>query len=220
MNMRFMDRVPQNWRGRKTRRRIRPGARVVDIGCHQGEFLLGLGDPIGASVEIDPLATPACTGTVEIRSDSFEKPMPLEDGSFDAIVMLATLEHIQDTGPLAEECGRLLTPRRAARYPCPRAGGRCDRDGPGPSAACRRNLPTRASRVQPRAHAGSVWATGFELQSQLNPAGMQSSVRISSDRSGNGRPLRRGQDRTRVMSGGTTELPGHPSVTDHPFIPD
>src|SRR5204863_6303336 len=36
--------------------------------------------------------------------------MPWPDGAFDAIVLLATLEHIRDKEPLARECRRLLTP--------------------------------------------------------------------------------------------------------------
>ena len=41
--MRVVDRVLQDWRARVARRWIPPQARVLDIGCHQGEFLRRLG---------------------------------------------------------------------------------------------------------------------------------------------------------------------------------
>src|SRR4051812_48899490 len=115
--MRFMDRLLQRWRGGKARRWTRPGARVRDIGCHQNEFLLGLSDRAGSGVDIDPLAEPTTADPVAIRSDLLRKPMPFADRCFDTIVMLATLENIRETGPLAEERGRLLNLRGGSPSP-------------------------------------------------------------------------------------------------------
>lgn len=106
--MRLLDRVLQKWRARKARRWIRDGSKILDIGCHQGEFLLALGNRIGPSVGLDPLATPYERGNVRISAEPFRKPLAFPDASFDAIVMLATLEHIRDKQPLVEECARLL----------------------------------------------------------------------------------------------------------------
>lgn len=110
IEMRILDRVLQNWRARHARRWILDGARVLDIGCHQGEFLLSLSDRIGPSIGLDPLATPRLKGNVRIAAEAFRQPMEYPEGAFDAIVMLATLEHIRDKQPLAEECARLLAP--------------------------------------------------------------------------------------------------------------
>src|SRR5262249_31802193 len=85
-------------------------ARVLDIGCHQGEFLLSIENRIGPSVGLDPLATPALRGNVTLKAEEFRRPMPYMDGSFDAAVMLATLEHIHDKESLASELGRLIAP--------------------------------------------------------------------------------------------------------------
>jgi SAM-dependent methyltransferase len=106
--MRIMDRVLQNWRARVARRWIPRGARVLDIGCHQGEFLRGLGNWIGPSLGLDPLAVPEETPRFRLLAELFREPLPLEDASFDVVVMLATLEHIHDKDPLARECFRLL----------------------------------------------------------------------------------------------------------------
>lgn len=72
-----------------------------------------LGDRIGPSVGLDPLAAPRATGRFRLLAEPLRIPAPFPDASFDAIVMLATLEHIVAKEPLAAECWRLL-----------RAGGR------------------------------------------------------------------------------------------------
>jgi SAM-dependent methyltransferase len=108
--MRCIDRVLQNWRARKARPWIAEGARVLDIGCHQGEFLKSLGERIGPSVGLDPLAVPETTRHYRLLTGMFTPPTDFPDASFDAVVMLATLEHIRDKDPLARECWRLLRP--------------------------------------------------------------------------------------------------------------
>src|SRR5688572_5321879 len=108
--MRQLDRVLQDWRARMARRWVPRGARVLDIGCHQGEFLTSLGEQIGPSVGLDPLAAPAENGRFRLVAEPFSRPLPFPDQSFDVVVMLATLEHIRDKAPLAEELGRLVAP--------------------------------------------------------------------------------------------------------------
>ena len=85
---------------------------MLDVGCLQGEFLDRLGDHIGPSVGVDPQATPRSATNYELRAEPFPSATPPEDDSFDAIVMLAVLEHIPEKDALAE----------AASGPCGRAG--------------------------------------------------------------------------------------------------
>jgi SAM-dependent methyltransferase len=108
--MRVVDRVLQDWRARVARRWIPRQARVLDIGCHQGEFLRQLGDRIGPSLGLDPLTVPEENPRFRLLAEPFREPLPLGDASFDVVVMLATLEHIRDKEPLARECRRLLRP--------------------------------------------------------------------------------------------------------------
>ena len=101
------------------------GSRVLDIGCHRGEFLKGLRGRIGPSVGMDPLA-PAEEGPVcRLLSEPFRPPAPFGDASFDVLVLLATLEHIRDKPSLARECWRLLRPggRVIVTVPSPRVDG-------------------------------------------------------------------------------------------------
>lgn len=108
--MRFLDRILQEWRARMARPWIPPGAAVLDIGCHQGEFLASLGKHIGPSVGLDPLTKPVERPRYRLLAEMFHEDAPFPEASFDAIVMLATLEHIRDKHPLARECKRLLRP--------------------------------------------------------------------------------------------------------------
>lgn len=108
--MRWVDRLLQRWREPVAMRWIPRGGRVLDVGCHEGEFLRRLGRHLGAGVGLDPRA-PATSGSRwTLIRDRFPPASPLPPASFDAVVMLATLEHIRDKDPLAEECFRLLRP--------------------------------------------------------------------------------------------------------------
>jgi SAM-dependent methyltransferase len=108
--MRFFDRLLQSWRARKATPWIPNGARVLDVGCHQGEFLRQLGDRIGPSVGLDPLARPESSARFRLLAEPLRESSGFDARSFDTVVMLATLEHIQDKEPLARECRRLLVP--------------------------------------------------------------------------------------------------------------
>jgi SAM-dependent methyltransferase len=108
--MRFIDRLLQAWRSRMARPWISFGAKVLDIGCHQGEFLRSLGDQIGPSVGYDPHTNPVDNDRYRLVADVFPEPAPFADECFDAVVLLATLEHIREKDPLAQEFFRLLRP--------------------------------------------------------------------------------------------------------------
>ncbi len=111
--MRWLDSALQTWRFRLARPWIPSGSRVLDIGAHQGQFLRTLGGRIRASVGLDPLAAPHTADRFRVVPERFGVPAPFTDGSFDAVVMLATLEHIREKEGLATECHRLL--RRGGR---------------------------------------------------------------------------------------------------------
>ena len=120
--MKTVDRWLQSWRERTVRAWLTPGARVLDIGCHQGEFLERLGGSIRESVGLDPLARPRTTATFALRAEPFAEPLDFPASRFDAITLLATLEHIRDKAPLAREAHRLLAPsgRLIMTVPSPR----------------------------------------------------------------------------------------------------
>lgn len=121
-SMKAVDRFLQSWRERKARAWLKPGMRVLDVGCHQGEFLQRLGGSIRDSIGLDPLARPVRTVHYELQAVLFAEPLAFPAGRFDAIVLLATLEHIREKAPLAREARRLLAPggRLIMTVPSPR----------------------------------------------------------------------------------------------------
>jgi len=108
--MRLVDRLLQRWRGRVARSWIGPGTRVLDIGCHQGEFLQSLGKHLGPSVGLDPLAATEAQQPHRLLAERFPPAVPFAAGSFDVVVLLATLEHLRDKDPIVGECYRVLSP--------------------------------------------------------------------------------------------------------------
>ena len=106
--MRMLDRLLQRWRARVARPWVSRGAKVLDIGCHQGEFLKSLGGRIRESIGMDPLAPAEDGDSYRLLPQGFQPPTPFGDSSFDVVVLLATLEHIRDKRTLARECSRLL----------------------------------------------------------------------------------------------------------------
>jgi SAM-dependent methyltransferase len=107
--MRIGDYLIQLWRLQIAKGWVSTGSRVLDIGCHQGEFFKMLGRRIAPSVGIDPLYR----GDRELGghlflTQEFHEPLPFEDRSFDVIVLLATLEHMQEKLAVAKEAQRLL----------------------------------------------------------------------------------------------------------------
>jgi Methyltransferase domain len=80
---------------------------------------------IRSGVGLDPLVSTEVTPRYRLLPLPFAEPVPFPDESFDAVVLLATLEHIPDKGPVARECRRLLRPcgRVVVTVPSPRADG-------------------------------------------------------------------------------------------------
>jgi 2-polyprenyl-3-methyl-5-hydroxy-6-metoxy-1,4-benzoquinol methylase len=108
------DRLLQNWRIRKARPFIRPGDRVLDLGSADGVLFERLGDCGPGSVGIDPVLAQSTTTRQGFRlvRGYFPQDLPADAGPFDAIAMLAVLEHFPPAqyGPLAEGCAKFLKP--------------------------------------------------------------------------------------------------------------
>ncbi len=110
--MRIGDRILQRWRIAKAARWIKPGARLLDIGCADGAIFQFLSDRISSGIGIDPnVKKESSIGRGRMVSGFFPNDLP-EHEPFDAITLLAVLEHIPSTSQpnLAAECAKYLKP--------------------------------------------------------------------------------------------------------------
>ncbi len=84
-------------------------ARVLDVGCGVGTPLREGLVPAGSYWGIDPLPVlPAVSGFPFAQAIS--EYLPFEDGTFDALLMLGTLDHVLDLRTTLRECRRVLKP--------------------------------------------------------------------------------------------------------------
>jgi 2-polyprenyl-3-methyl-5-hydroxy-6-metoxy-1,4-benzoquinol methylase len=107
-----LDRFLQNWRIRKTRPFVLPGSRVLDIGSADGVLFQRISGLASDCLGIDPTLPAPVVGTgFRLLPGFFPQDMPAGD-KFDAITMLAVLEHFPDAAhrALATGCGDYLKP--------------------------------------------------------------------------------------------------------------
>jgi cyclopropane fatty-acyl-phospholipid synthase-like methyltransferase len=95
--VRRLDRFIRDQRINQAVRFIRPGSRVLDIGCHDGALFRAIGPALREGVGIDPDLA-GCIEAPNYRlspgSFPFDAPDDEEQG-FDAVCALAVFEHIE-----------------------------------------------------------------------------------------------------------------------------
>src|SRR5690606_38546895 len=87
-------------------------ARVLDIGCHDGELFRRLGPRLAHGIGVDPaLERPVETPTWTLVRGLFPDDVP-DAGPFDAVTLLAVLEHVplDAQAPLAAAIAGRLAP--------------------------------------------------------------------------------------------------------------
>jgi 2-polyprenyl-3-methyl-5-hydroxy-6-metoxy-1,4-benzoquinol methylase len=87
--------------------------KVLDIGCGEGELMASIGGLGGGSLGIDPtLHSVRERSGFRLLPGFFPQDIPPDTGVFDAIMMLAVLEHFPDSAhaELSAGCRRFLKP--------------------------------------------------------------------------------------------------------------
>jgi len=111
--MKRLDLWLQDARIRRVLPYLRPGDRILDVGCADGAlFRATAGLQPGASLGLDPdLDVPCRAAGFPLVPSPFPAGVP-EGALFDAIVMLAVLEHVPpaEQAEWSEACARLLAP--------------------------------------------------------------------------------------------------------------
>ena len=110
--MTSIDRLLQFWRIAKARPFIPPAARVLDLGCAEGELFKQLKSVADESMGIDPtLKSNSHVRGISLIAGFFPNDMPRVE-PFDVITMLAVLEHfpVETYADLTAGCARFLKP--------------------------------------------------------------------------------------------------------------
>jgi hypothetical protein len=110
--MKALDRFIQRWRMRQAMRFIPARARVIDIGAHEGELFLALGRRLQEGFGIEPLRKDVLRDARFTIAPGFFPATRPPDGNWDAVTMLAVLEHVpmKEQPALAAACHELLKP--------------------------------------------------------------------------------------------------------------
>ncbi|MEY4917744.1 MAG: hypothetical protein RL616_1657 [Verrucomicrobiota bacterium] len=112
--MKAADRFLQRWRIRKVSAELAPGARILDIGSADGALFAALGANVGAgSLGVDPtLSAPITVNGCRLLPGFFPEAVPPGTPPFDAITMLAVLEHFPPAAydALRTGCEKFLKP--------------------------------------------------------------------------------------------------------------
>jgi 2-polyprenyl-3-methyl-5-hydroxy-6-metoxy-1,4-benzoquinol methylase len=110
--LRPLDTTIRDIRIRRALRHVPVDAAVLDIGCDDGALFAAAGESIREGVGVDPtLCRSSEAGRVRFIANSFPtQELAASEGAFDAITMLAVLEHVPvDQLPVwRDECTRLL----------------------------------------------------------------------------------------------------------------
>jgi 2-polyprenyl-3-methyl-5-hydroxy-6-metoxy-1,4-benzoquinol methylase len=105
-----LDRLLQRWRIDKAIRFVRPGDRLLDVGCHEGELIERVLGRVATATGVDPLVTPHAGGKVRVLRGVFPGEVDFPPASFDCITALAVLEHVPDPAGFARACAAALVP--------------------------------------------------------------------------------------------------------------
>lgn len=110
--MTFLDKFLQNVRFSKVRRFITHDCKILDIGCENGELYHYLGKNVKQYVGMDLQTKPKNENYFRIVKGPFPGNVPSDVKDFDAIVMLAVVEHLDEKSlsNLNRACSNILKP--------------------------------------------------------------------------------------------------------------
>ena len=111
MGYTFFDRFVAGCRFRAAFAHLQPGSRVCDVGCGlEAEFLRFAGQRISYGVGVDYQISKRENPAPSIICADIKRGLPFRSRTFDHVVMLAVLEHLDAPGVVLSETFRILVP--------------------------------------------------------------------------------------------------------------
>ncbi len=94
---------------------LRPGDRVLDVGCGTGEFTARMAQAGARAIGVDVAEAAlerarARHPELDFRLVPFDGPLPFEDNSFEVVWAGEVIEHVADTARWLSEVRRVLAP--------------------------------------------------------------------------------------------------------------
>jgi ubiquinone/menaquinone biosynthesis C-methylase UbiE len=92
---------------------MKPGNKILDLGCGRGDFLNGFikCGLIGYGIDQSDAAKEYCPEAAEILQGNIDEILPYEDATFDYIYSKSVIEHFYYPEKLVTEIYRVLKPR-------------------------------------------------------------------------------------------------------------
>ncbi|NTV55083.1 MAG: class I SAM-dependent methyltransferase [Candidatus Moranbacteria bacterium] len=108
----LLDRLLCQLRFRRVAGMIRDRSNVLDVGCgYRGELLRTLSPRIASGRGIDVSVDDSVSaGNVELVGGDLSEGLPFPDATFDVVVSLANIEHLEDSESVVREIYRVLKP--------------------------------------------------------------------------------------------------------------
>lgn len=96
-------------RNKKVAEYIPKGATMLDVGCGSDFYLLeSVSRKIKSGTGIDMAVRSWKKGNIETRKMNINAKLPFKPGSFDAVTMIAFIEHLEKPEKILAECKRVL----------------------------------------------------------------------------------------------------------------
>ena len=106
----IVDRILQKWRTYKVKKHIEKNATICDIGCGNGNLLYNLRNHINEGMGMDKNIQKKKRGNITLQPLKIIKKLPFNKNTFDHVILLAVIEHLDQPEEVINECYRILKP--------------------------------------------------------------------------------------------------------------
>lgn len=100
----------QYLRIKRVQKYIPQNASLLDVGCGNGNLLFNLANRLSYGEGLDQKVNPQTKRNINLQPWHASMPLPFLAASFEAVTMMAVLEHLDNPRFVLSECLRVLKP--------------------------------------------------------------------------------------------------------------